>query len=33
MGVNFPAKTVIFSDVKKWDGFNHRLLSSGEYIH
>merc|ERR1719203_2202635 len=32
MGVNFPAKTVIFSDVKKWDGMNHRLLSSGEYI-
>ena len=32
MGVNFPAKTVIFSNVKKWDGMNHRLLTSGEYI-
>eukprot|EP01083_Nonionella_stella_P311987 1114242_1 len=32
MGVNFPAKTVIFADVQKWDGMNHRLLSSGEYI-
>lgn len=32
MGVNFPAKTVIFADVQKWDGVNRRLLSSGEYI-
>jgi len=32
MGVNFPAKTVIFSDIQKWDGTNRRLLTSGEYI-
>jgi len=32
MGVNFPAKSVIFSDVNKWDGMTHRLLTSSEYI-
>ena len=32
MGVNFPAKTVIFSDIQKWDGSKRRLLTSGEYI-
>ena len=32
MGVNFPAKCVIFSDISKWDGMNNRYLTSGEYI-
>ncbi|ETO09327.1 RNA helicase [Reticulomyxa filosa] len=32
MGVNFPAKTVIFSNVRKWDGSQRRLLTSGEYV-
>ncbi|CAJ0823236.1 15240_t:CDS:2, partial [Entrophospora sp. SA101] len=29
MGLNMPAKTVIFSDIKKFDG---EVLTSGEYI-
>ncbi|KAG9392518.1 DSHCT (NUC185) domain [Carpediemonas membranifera] len=32
MGLNMPARTVIFSAVSKWDGIQRRLLSSGEYI-
>ena len=32
MGVNMPAKTVIFSQVNKWDGVEKRVISSGEYI-
>jgi len=32
MGLNMPAKTVVFAQVKKWDGQQHRLLSSGEYV-
>lgn len=31
MGVNMPAKTVIFSSLKKHDGVDHRSLTSSEY--
>ena len=32
MGLNMPARTVIFSDLSKFDGKEFRYLSSGEYI-
>ena len=32
MGLNMPAKTVIFTAVKKFDGQESRWISSGEYI-
>ncbi|KAK4432727.1 DExH-box ATP-dependent RNA helicase DExH10 [Sesamum alatum] len=32
MGLNMPAKTVVFTSVKKWDGDSHRYIGSGEYI-
>jgi len=32
MGVNMPAKAVIFTSLRKWDGLQYRLLHSGEYI-
>ncbi|KAK9097581.1 hypothetical protein Sjap_023078 [Stephania japonica] len=32
MGLNMPAKTVVFTSVKKWDGDSHRIIGSGEYI-
>ncbi|KAK9099685.1 hypothetical protein Scep_023115 [Stephania cephalantha] len=32
MGLNMPAKTVVFTTVKKWDGDSHRIIGSGEYI-
>ncbi|KAJ6801777.1 DExH-box ATP-dependent RNA helicase DExH10 [Iris pallida] len=32
MGLNMPAKTVIFTSVKKWDGDSNRQIGSGEYI-
>lgn len=32
MGLNMPAKTVVFTSVKKWDGEGHRSITSGEYI-
>eukprot|EP00898_Chlorokybus_atmophyticus_P004711 jgi/Chlat1/5240/Chrsp33S05083 len=32
MGLNMPAKTVVFTAVRKWDGEGHRYMSSGEYI-
>ncbi|GAB2222920.1 hypothetical protein Droror1_Dr00017051 [Drosera rotundifolia] len=32
MGLNMPAKTVVFASVKKWDGDSHRHVGSGEYI-
>ncbi|KAM1743146.1 hypothetical protein ACFX12_013065 [Malus domestica] len=32
MGLNMPAKTVVFTAVKKWDGDSHRYIGSGEYI-
>ena len=32
MGLNMPARTVIFSELSKFDGSEFRYLSSGEYI-
>jgi ATP-dependent RNA helicase DOB1 len=32
MGLNMPAKTVVFTSIKKWDGDSHRYIGSGEYI-
>ena len=32
MGLNMPAKTCVFTAVRKWDGENFRWVSSGEYI-
>jgi antiviral helicase SKI2 len=32
MGVNMPARTVVFNAVRKFDGRNHRNLLPGEYI-
>lgn len=32
MGLNMPAKTVIFTNVRKFDGQDFRWLTSGEYI-
>lgn len=32
IGLNMPAKTVVFTQVKKFDGRDFRNLSSGEYI-
>ncbi|XP_077238593.1 DExH-box ATP-dependent RNA helicase DExH10-like isoform X2 [Tasmannia lanceolata] len=32
MGLNMPAKTVVFTSVKKWDGDSRRYIGSGEYI-
>ena len=31
MGLNMPARTVVFTALDKWDGEEHRVLSSGEY--
>jgi ATP-dependent RNA helicase DOB1 len=32
IGLNMPAKTVVFTNSRKFDGQDHRWLSSGEYI-
>lgn len=32
MGLNMPARTVVFTSLKKFDGEKHRYLTSGEYI-
>lgn len=32
MGLNMPAKTVIFTAMRKWDGESNRFMASGEYI-
>lgn len=32
IGLNMPAKTVIFTSLRKFDGTNRRLLTSGEFI-
>jgi ATP-dependent RNA helicase DOB1 len=32
MGINMPAKTVVFTALEKWDGEEHRWLTGGEYI-
>ncbi|ORD98069.1 MTR4 [Hepatospora eriocheir] len=31
IGLNMPAKTVVFATLKKFDGKNERILTSGEY--
>lgn len=32
MGVNMPARTVVFTAIHKYDSLGHRLLEPGEYI-
>lgn len=32
MGVNMPARCVVFTSLSKWDGQINRLITSGEYI-
>jgi ATP-dependent RNA helicase DOB1 len=32
MGLNMPARTVLFTSCRKWDGKETRWISSGEYI-
>jgi ATP-dependent RNA helicase DOB1 len=32
MGINMPAKTVVFTSIEKWDGEEFRWLGGGEYI-
>ncbi|KDD76313.1 hypothetical protein H632_c272p0, partial [Helicosporidium sp. ATCC 50920] len=32
MGLNMPARTVVFCGLRKWDGRESRWLTSGEYI-
>lgn len=32
MGVNMPARTVLFTQVRKFDGEKYRVLSGGEYV-
>mgnify|MGYP003876892311 FL=1 len=32
MGLNMPARTVVFTDLRKFDGEQHRWIRGGEYI-
>lgn len=32
MGLNMPARTVVFTALQKWDGQQNRFMQSGEYI-
>eukprot|EP00953_Heterococcus_sp_UTEX-ZZ885_P016909 9490-Heterococcus_DN1.PRE.1 len=32
IGLNMPARTVVFTSTRKWDGCDFRWLTSGEYI-
>lgn len=32
MGLNMPARTVVFTAMRKWDGEQNRFMHSGEYI-
>ena len=32
MGINMPAKTVVFTSMEKFDGDNFRMVTGGEYI-
>ena len=32
MGINMPAKTCIFTSLRKYDGQEYRMITSGEYI-
>jgi ATP-dependent RNA helicase DOB1 len=31
MGLNMPAKAVVFTQISKWDGESHRVMTAGEY--
>jgi ATP-dependent RNA helicase DOB1 len=32
MGINMPAKTVVFTSIEKFDGEEYRTVTGGEYI-
>lgn len=32
MGVNMPARTVVFDEIRKFDGLENRILAPAEYI-
>lgn len=32
MGINMPAKTVVFTSLEKFDGEEFRWINGGEYI-
>ena len=32
MGLNMPAKTVVFTNLRKFDGTDFRWISGGEYV-
>ncbi len=32
MGINMPAKTVVFTSIEKFDGDEYRWISGGEFI-
>jgi ATP-dependent RNA helicase DOB1 len=32
MGLNMPARTVVFTAIRKFDGEQQRYLNSGEFI-
>lgn len=32
MGLNMPARTVVFTSIKKFDGTTQRFITGGEYI-
>jgi Helicase conserved C-terminal domain len=32
MGINMPARSVVFTSLSKWDGEQNRWIASGEYI-
>ncbi len=32
MGINVPSRTVVFTQIMKWDGVERRVINSGEFI-
>lgn len=32
MGINVPSRTVVFTQITKWDGIERRVINSGEFI-
>ena len=32
MGINVPSRTVVFTQISKWDGIERRVINSGEFI-
>ena len=32
MGINVPSRTVVFTQISKWDGVERRVINSGEFI-